>query len=170
MASKSADDDGFLGFTADTASPSEVRELILLEHRHLRGMLTKLEAAARALHEDPSIVNWCDARERAFTLLGRIRNHMELENAVLARALRDSDPYYGPVRAQRMIEEHASQAGRLEATVMLLEDRKQSPVALAQSLLELAAWIRDDMEEEERTLLDPKLLTDDIVVTDFYAG
>jgi hypothetical protein len=170
MVAEDIHEDMFRGMSGELPAPSQVRRVILTEHRHLRVMLKALEASAEAVLDDASSGHWLEMRVRARDLLSRMSKHIELENAILAPALRDNDPYYGPVRARNLIEEHAAQQGQLEASAMLLDDRCQSLETLARSLIELVATVRADMEEEERLLLNNDLLSDDIVTTDFYSG
>ena len=149
--------------------PSQVRSVILTEHKHLRGLLAQVVTSAEALLAQSSVAHWEKLREDGRILLGRLCNHIELENRILAPALRDTDSY-GPLRARTLIEDHAQQRGQLEATLMLLDDPNQPMEGLAQRLLELVADVRADMAHEERDLLDPELLRDSILTTDTFTG
>jgi hypothetical protein len=98
----------------------------------------------------------------AHDLLGVMQRHFELENTVLAPILQGLDAW-GQLRADRMLNEHASQCAMLgtfrqelkHAAGTIEHDR------LARLVSALSEAIQQDMRIEEQGLLLPELLRDD---------
>ena len=146
--------------------PSEVRTRILAEHTVLRSLYATIEEHALAvLDEEPDqgdVLREC-CRDLYHTLL----RHIELENAVLAPALRDTDAF-GPLRADQLLAEHDRQRSLLFAALDANDER--SAPELAGFALQLIEELRTDMSYEEQTLLHPDLLRDDVVSVAPEAG
>lgn len=155
--------------TPQELAPSEVRTRVLAEHEELRMLLDLTEEARERVLKGGSDAEWTTLRRRARHLYRRLQRHMELENRILGPALRDTDSY-GEVREEQLKKEHAEQNRALAQALMVLDDRSQSPEDVAKAIGEMVSEIRRDMAEEEALRLDPKLLNDDLVQTDFYAG
>ena len=138
--------------------PSAVRKRILREHTEIRGLLDRLERAAKGLHTGKAGA-LAEARELRDTLCERLKAHVDLEDAVLAPALRDADAW-GDVRADKLVTHHREQREELDA---IEHEQGRSDSGYAQRLLALVEDIRKDMMHEEKDLLTDELLRDDVV-------
>lgn len=148
--------------------PSEVRRRILDDHRELRTLLLSLETLGRDV--------LAGARDHvgALRLEGealheRLLEHMRWEDLYLAPALEDADSW-GRERAAALESDHREQRELLQHTLSGLRDPSRPTVALARTMVDLVKLLRDDMREEEQTLLDPRVLRDDVVGIDVEAG
>jgi hypothetical protein len=94
--------------------------------------------------------------------------HLAFEESVLLPLLRDDLPV-GPQRAERLLEEHKMQRGSLAAVHQEACAHPLLPM-LAAKLAFLTSWLLADMEEEERCLLIPDVVRDDVVVVDQSSG
>lgn len=139
-------------------NPSEVRDFIGHQHIQLRILCVEV---AHACHDcaDPrrTIAKWIDA----------VEEHLHMEDVLLIPALRDCDGW-GPVRAERVAEEHRLQRAQL-ATLRTLT-KHGAPEDVARAADELIAALLADMDAEEKDLLSPDLLRDDLVVVDQSGG
>ena len=139
--------------------PSEVRARVLAEHVQIRAMLSELEVIAqRAL--DGAADDGALLRAKAIELYGKLDAHMSLEEAFLYPAICDSDAW-GQIRGDRMKQEHARQR-EVFSQLTDLQSRVDT-VALIFVVRGLAADLREDMCREERELLNPELLRDDVI-------
>ena len=139
--------------------PSEVRARVLDEHVQIRALLAEVESfAQRALNGDA--YDGAQLRAKTIELYTRLDAHLSLEDALLYPAIRDADAW-GPLRAEQMKEEHARQRAVL-TELADLEWRGDTPV-LVGALRSVARDIREDMCREERELLNPELLRDDVI-------
>jgi len=140
-------------------SASEIRDRVLADHRVLRGMLDRVEMHARkVLQGKKSAENELFAQAQA--LDERLRGHMELEEELLAPALREADGW-GAARVERFHEEHARQRQIMDGAWGSGTNAERSALEFA-----LIAWgfvrlLREDMAEEERISLNSKVLRDD---------
>lgn len=160
-----------LGPEQEQLLPSQVRELILSEHAHLRSLLDRSEELALRLvsHGIFGDFEVQLLRHLGHQLYTAICRHMELENRLLAPALAELDAF-GRARSERLLAEHAEQKGALEGTLLQLEDVTQPGKIMAETLERLIASVRHDMEVEEQALLSPQLLRDDLVAEDVETG
>ena len=143
--------------------PSAVRKRILEEHEVLRGLLATASAqAARVLDsgDDSDAELALHARE----LYGALTRHLDLEDVILAPALREADAW-GPVRAKALAAEHHNQRQQLKRAFGDLSS-DGGAAELARVIQTLVPSILEDMEREE-TELTPELLTDCIARVDF---
>ena len=147
--------------------PSEVRERVLADHERLRADFERIEALARAAR-DGALERFSDLRVAGDALLARLLAHMRWEESYLLPALRDSDSW-GAERATRLIKDHRDQRELFRFFHSRLGEIDSWPV-LAQRLSDLIALLRDDMAEEERDLLDERVLRDDVVAIDALSG
>ena len=147
--------------------PSEVRERVLADHERLRADFVRIEALARAVR-DGALVRLGDLRVEGDALLARLLTHMRWEESHLLPALREADSW-GAERAARVIKDHREQRELFRFVHSRLSDTQAWPV-MAQRLSDLIALLRDDMAEEERDLLDERVLRDDIVAVDALTG
>jgi hypothetical protein len=143
------------------------RRGILAQHVHLRDLLGRARALAEArLEGDMSVP------DAVASAIGDVRSAMEVhltfEEAVLLPLFRDDLPL-GPERAERLADEHLRQRAMLAALHSEAGNHPELPT-LAVKLAALADWLLADMDEEERSVLNPDTLRDDIVVVDQTCG
>lgn len=134
--------------------PSEARERLLWQHERLRELLTGVQLlAARMARGEPVALDLqvgLEALRRAFA------EHNRDERAILEPILRQ-DPNYGPLRVDRMLEEHAAEHAAFEATLI------GPDYEVAARLADLVEDVDAHMMAEERTFLSPGVLRDDVV-------
>ena len=148
--------------------PSQVRRQILDDHDKLRGMLSSLEALARAVlagNRDQAGA----LRAEGEALHERLLEHMHWEDLYLVPALREADAW-GEARAAEVERDHREQRELLGHTLAGLRDQSRPLAALADSLIDLVALLREDMEQEEQASVDARVLRDDVVGIDVEAG
>lgn len=147
--------------------PSHVRARIAKEHVALRKELDALEALATRLEAgDPAAVP--EAHQRCTAFYDHLRDHIDLEDAILAPALREADAW-GDERADALIKHHREQREALN----LLGGSAPPPLPPAELAVQLRALIADiriDMKHEDDALLDPSLLRDDVISIDGFGG
>jgi hypothetical protein len=149
-------------------TPGEVRARILADHVDLRRMLAGLEVLARrVLGGEPSLVG--PLRLEGELLLQRLQDHMLWEDLHLAPALRQADAW-GDERARRLDSEHREQREVLRHCLAAVQDASRPTPVVARSLIDLVQLLRADMDEEEREMLDPAVLRDDVVASDVETG
>lgn len=148
--------------------PTQVREKVLGDHRVLRLQLRALENLAREVIHDPRIPV-AALRASAKRFLEALRTHMHWEDLQLVPALEESDAW-GPERAARLTDHHREQRTFLAGVLEELHDQQQAPAVVANSLLDLARLLFEDMDEEEAFFLDPDVLRDDVIGIDVEAG
>jgi hypothetical protein len=148
--------------------PTEVRSRVLADHSALRMRLSSLANLSR------DVLEGCrggrgDLRAEALDLLETLAEHMYWEDRYLAPALRRADAW-GEERASRLAEDHREQRALLEYLVRGLEDRERPSLLLARNVDDLVKLLLDDMDGEEASLLDPRVLRDDVVGIDVETG
>ncbi len=148
--------------------PSEVRDHILSDHAALREMLEEIASLSREILAGQRGLA-APLRERGRRLLERLLEHMRWEDLYLAPALREADAW-GEERAAELDREHREQREILHEALQRLADDSLSPKAVAQDLRELVARLHTDMEQEERDVLDERVLRDDVVGIDVESG
>ena len=94
--------------------------------------------------------------------------HLAFEEKSLLPILRDDLPL-GPERADRLLDDHRQQRASLATLHREACAFPQVPI-LAAKLAFLAAWLLADMEEEERSLLLPDVVRDDVIAIDQSTG
>jgi len=147
--------------------PSEVRERVLADHEELRGRLERLERlalAAAAGSDDARAL-----RGEAESFLDRLAIHMGWEDLHLVPVLREADSW-GEVRIERFGREHREQRELLEYVLRELHDERRPEPVVARRVLDLVALLRADMDEEESVFLDERILRDDPIAIDLFAG
>jgi CBS domain-containing protein len=146
----------------DQLSPSQVRELILAEHQHLRHLLAQaLECARRVLNGEISNEETARVREAARSAYTALVAHTELEDRELVPILETIDAW-GRARAGVLRREHVIQRLALERALINLE-ATQGNALLAASVEDVLLDILHDMDREEAEVLTLELLGDDIV-------
>jgi hypothetical protein len=143
------------------------REAILAQHDRIRGLLARARAIAEAaLDGSPP------SPDAVASSIGDIRSimevHLAFEEKSLLPILRDDLPL-GPTRADRLLDEHSRQRQTL-ATLHREACAFPDFVILAAKLAFLTEWLLADMNEEERSLLTPDVIRDDVVVIDQSSG
>ena len=143
---------------------SEVRAHILADHLTLRGILDHVASLAGKLEagERPLLG---PLRLAAEELLERLEQHMRWEDRYLAPALRSADAW-GEERASRLDRDHREQRELLAHALERIHDHSRPAVVLAQNLRDLVQLLRDDMDEEEATLVSERVLRDDVLTID----
>lgn len=142
--------------------PSQVRGRIIRQHAALRVKLDELEAATAELQDGRE--GGLGAAERAVALANELcqalDEHLAVEDALLVPTLRQADAW-GPVRADRLSQHHDEQREQLRSLAEQTE-AGMSPQALASALAALIEDLRADMAYEEREVLSPSLLRDEV--------
>lgn len=148
--------------------PSEVRARVLADHAGIRGSLEGLERwAARVRAGEHSAL--ASLRRDGEALLASVERHMGWEDRVLQPALELTDAW-GRERAAWLERDHREQRMLLEHCLAAVRDELRPAEVLARTLGDLAALLRADMAEEERVLLDARVLRDDVVGIDVETG
>jgi CBS domain-containing protein len=142
-------------------SPGQVRDVIRAEHVHIRGLLARAEAAAKDLLTSSSSDDdgLRPLRLAAQLLYASLTTHIELETRLLVPVLESADAW-GRVRADGLRREHAEQTHALELGLKTLGDATLSPRALAEGVTRMVHMLRTDLELEEETLLNARVLQD----------
>ena len=148
--------------------PSEVRHRILQDHETIRSRLDKLTAPIARIrsgdHQAARVFS-----QRGCSFLELFLAHIELENWLLVPALREADAW-GDVRADRVLREHREQTAEVRSLLEAFADPFASSRELAKQLEDFVDALELDMATEERMLLGPDLLRDDVVGIDVEAG
>jgi len=148
--------------------PSQVCELMRTEHTNIRLLLDRTDDQASAVLNAGDGYEDIDRevhalRDTARQLYACLTAHIDHENRLLAPALKETDAW-GPLRADGLLSSHALQRVALEGALMELDDLSQPTRALAAHVEDLIRAIRDDLENEESTLLSRELLRDDPII------
>ena len=158
-----------LGWSAPTnrVDAGTARDAILAQHIRIRALLARAHAVAEAaLDGNPP------SPDAVASSIGDIRTimegHLAVEEKSLLPILRDDLPL-GPPRADRLLDEHHRQRETL-ATLHREACAFPSFAILAAKLAFLTEWLLADMNEEERSLLTPDVVRDDVVVVDQTSG
>lgn len=129
----------------------DVRRRVLGQHAALREQLAEIEALAKRFEAGDAEVG-AALRERALALYGEFGAHLEDEEVALGPALRTAGGE-GPRLARRLAGEHEEQRELLHYLLGRLENTKTPTVLIARELQNFVAYVRQDMEYEERVLL-----------------
>jgi iron-sulfur cluster repair protein YtfE (RIC family) len=149
-------------------TPGEIRQRILADHVALRGMLLGLEDVARRVEQgERSLIR--ALRVEGEALMRRLQEHMVWEDLHLAPALRRADSW-GEERAACLDSDHREQRQVLAHCLSTVSDASRPVPVVARTLIDLVGMLREDIEEEERLLLDPRVLRDDVVGIDVETG
>ena len=140
---------------------------ILWQHQRIRVLLAHGHAVAEA-----ALDGKVASDDAVASAVGDIRSifevHLSFEETVLLPLLRDDLPV-GPQRAARLLDEHARQRASLAALHDEARAHPELPM-LAAKLAFLTEWLLADMEEEERAVLVPGVVRDDVVAIDQNCG
>jgi iron-sulfur cluster repair protein YtfE (RIC family) len=144
------------------ARPSLVRARIVQHHGELRAKLEVLQRLA--IEADGGDVT---AAEHAVALthglFEELADHLDIEEQLLVPMLREVDAW-GELRANELLKHHELQWAKLKA----LRSRavQSSALAMARDLALLVTALRRELLDEDRELLTPDVLRDDVVGID----
>ncbi len=139
---------------------TEIRHRILAEHSELRRMLDEIEALAAGFGAgSPEAAP--ELRERGLQFFSRFRSHLELEERLLAPALRVAE---GGRRFDWLQHEHRQQRQRLNYLLGRMSRQHQSALLIARELRNFVQYLRQDMAHEEETLLSDEILGTDVTI------
>lgn len=141
----------------------ERRQTLHAQHQQLRAVITDVrEAALEVLGTEGE--DSAPLRMRISVLYDDLQRHLATEEALLEPVLERIDAW-GPVRLDLLRAEHAHQRAVLS---VLRSDRAAAlpPQVLSRRVLGLLDDIMADMDAEDRDLLDPRVLRDDIIQLD----
>jgi iron-sulfur cluster repair protein YtfE (RIC family) len=147
---------------------SEVRHRILSDHDQLRCDFERVEVLASEVLRRPD-ARLPELRAVGEAMLQRLAAHMRWEESYLFGALRDADAW-GAERAARLVRDHRSQRELLRVVRERLCDGSHPAALLVAELRRLVVLLRADLGEEERDLLDERVLRDDVVAIDQATG
>jgi hypothetical protein len=137
---------------------SRVRERILSDHRHLRGLLDEVDQQAFRVAQG-SEEGVGALRALGLQLLRRFSDHLALEDRSLAPALRRAGPA-GRERAAWLDADHREQRELLGYLLDKVRDPSRPGAVLAAEWRSLVELLLDDMAHEELTILERELLED----------
>lgn len=142
--------------------PSEIRRAILDDHHQLRTRLHHLHDAIEDARHDPAAA--AVLRDGVLDLLDALDAHMDHEDRVLAPALLQTDAW-GPWRVERMTAHHEADRARVDGLRRALVEDPLDPDAVRRAAVQLISDLQAEMADEERTLLHPDILRDDLVTS-----
>jgi hypothetical protein len=143
--------------------PDDIRDRISREHVQIRILACTVDADCRRVLDGGS----ARLRDSALALTRALWDHLTVEDRLLVPELRKLDAW-GPVRAERIAEEHARQREELANLAQLARSGPSEELAARTRCL--IAVLREDMDAEERDLLSPELWREDCVVVDQLTG
>jgi len=149
-------------------TPGEVRERIRADHGAIRGSLDGVADLARRVESGEHGL-LAALRLEGEALLRRLEDHLFWEDLHLAPALRQADAW-GEQRAAQLDGDHRQQREVLAHCLAAVQDESRPARIVARTLVDLAQLLRDDMEQEERLLLDERVLRDDVVGVEVETG
>jgi hypothetical protein len=143
---------------------SDIRKTILREHEQLRALMSGLQAQLEAASEAVP----ASLPEALQVFLDEFLRHIAHEEAILRPALAHVADAWAQERVEAMDAEHGEQRDRLRALAQA--EPWADPKGFVQRARETLEWIRLDMAGEEKSLLGPELLRDDIIILDSFGG
>lgn len=146
--------------------PSEIRSIILEEHGELRRRLAGIEALLDGLTRGDAAARR-DLRASFATLCDLFIMHIAHEEAILRPILADIDNW-GPIRIERMDDEHVEQRKRVAELSKIPADA--DPGSYVDNVRAFVKDLRDDMDGEEIECLSPDVLRDDTTSIDAFGG
>lgn len=151
----------------ETTTNAQVRLRVLDDHRRIRAMLLQLDATRRELLASPPHAIE-SLRKAVRRLVAVFHHHLALEERILAPVIEHIDAW-GPVRVERMKQEHHEQRAMLRAIAADMSSDR-TPAELADEVRWLVEVLLADMAREEAELLAEDLLGDDPINTDEFGG
>ena len=148
--------------------PSDVRTRVQRDHAALRTTLDQLELLAReVLDGAPGLRE--RLRDLGETLLESLERHMAWEDEHLAPVLREADAW-GKEREELLRRDHVEQRQVLRYVLEKIRDAERPVALVARNLLDFSMMLRNEMTQEEQTLLDPNGMRDETVGVELEAG
>lgn len=148
--------------------PSEVRERILREHDALQRRLLMLDELAVKADGGNRCAGEC-AAELSGRLFDELADQLDVEEQLLVPLLREMDAW-GEVRIDELARLHDQAWQELKALRERAADDGMTARGLADELARLARALRRDLLVEERDLLAPDVLRDDVLGIDVEDG
>ncbi len=130
--------------------PSEVRSRVMDDHAELRRLLDEVEVMAIRFEQGHAEVAG-SLREKGKHLYERLAQHLDLEDRILAPALRAVNP--SGRQADRLAHEHREQRELLAYLLGRLEKTSMPTTLVARELRNFVGYVRFDMVHEENVLL-----------------
>jgi len=148
----------------EAVQPSEVRERVLSDHARSLERIAKIGELARAVARGKS-GDVEELRRRGEETLADLREHIHWEDDYLSPALVEADAW-GEERAKLLARDHREQRQLVDHLAADLRERTRPALLLAWPLLDFAQLLRQEMQWEEETLVDERVLRDDAVGVD----
>lgn len=148
-----------------TIRNAEVRDAILKEHEHLRASMKAVQDALDGAGRSPGPVP-APLLAALDSFLSEFLKHIAHEDVVLRPLLANLDAW-ARERVEHMDREHREQRERLQ---VLARMDPNDAAAFTARVQETLTWIRNDMAGEEKELLTPEVLRDDVIVIDSFGG
>jgi iron-sulfur cluster repair protein YtfE (RIC family) len=145
-------------------APSEIRKLILDGHTQLRTTIAALESlVAKQLKTAPAKKNE-ELLTHATRFNAEFLAHLKLEEGILRPVLMEIDAW-GPVRVERIDKKHTEQRARiLEIQAIIIQAQWSE---LHTELHSFIQELTEDMAAEEKEMLSPDVLRDDVIAVNF---
>ncbi|QQR88619.1 MAG: CBS domain-containing protein [Myxococcales bacterium] len=144
-------------------TPGEVRARVLAEHAVIRRLLDKTRLSAENSKNNATKAKLEQMHDDAMELFSVLSKHLNLQEKLLAPALRDADGF-GEARASRLMDEISTQRKTLEDCRAIA---MAPSIKAAQTVLEFVDNMLDRLKKEESTRLSPELLRDDLIQVSF---
>ena len=147
-------------------SPSKVRIRALHEYELLRHTIDEMDGIAERLLMSPSDRGSAVDEALAVTakLLRELSDYVDLEELFVLPTIRRVD-IWGSIRADALSRDHAAQHEDLRA-IARAHSQPVDAQLLAGDLREFVLGLRAALEREERDVLGPNALKDDVVDSD----
>lgn len=147
--------------------PSEVRATVLGEHRKLRAQLAALIVLAKEVRSDltrgQELLDGCNALRES------LRSVQDLEEKLLVPALSEADAW-GDVRIERLFQLQKMQCDAVKSTLSLLTHDELPVLVRASAVIALGEEVERELTTEDRELLSPEVLRDDVITIGGNAG
>ncbi len=138
---------------------SEIRNALVAEHAALKEEAAHIDTEVkRVLAGEPSLTDLGTAMDR---FAARLATHNRQEESLLRAELRNIDAW-GPQREALMDEEHAAEHADL-ARALSDAGRLSDPQEVARRVSAMVERVLEHMRREEKELLHPDVLRDDVV-------
>lgn len=141
--------------------PSEVRRRVLEDHARIRTLLEEVEGLVRRFEKGDEGAS-APLRGKGLELHDFLCEHLEREDEILAKALREADAW-GEERARRLADEHREQRELFSYILSRLRDATRPTLLIARELRNFVDILRVDMQHEEETELSDRVLRDDVI-------
>lgn len=140
---------------------AELRTELLSQHKELRDLAVAVAVAADGARSEPAQLP--ELRAILIDLAARVLAHNAFEDRELHAVLRSIDAW-GPIRDELVDERHESEHQAILAAVRVAS-RETSAAAIADATMRALADLSTHMAREERELLHPDVLRDDLITS-----